>query len=117
MPPDPKIANSAPNAPQLTPYDEQHAVIYMGLLDAEADKGDWRDVARIVLGMIPPLIGIAPAVLLKVIWLAPSGRRVRAFGISWSAVGRRVSNECVRKGCDFCSCPIAKLDSPIAELH
>ncbi|MCA1379113.1 DUF2285 domain-containing protein [Bradyrhizobium sp. IC4061] len=51
MPPHPKVADSAPNASQLTPYDEQHAVTYMRLLDAEADNADWREVARIVLGI------------------------------------------------------------------
>jgi len=51
VPPDLKIANSAPNVPQLTPCDEQHAVTYMRLLDAEADNADWREVARIVLGI------------------------------------------------------------------
>ncbi|MCK1624065.1 DUF2285 domain-containing protein [Bradyrhizobium sp. 160] len=51
MPSDPKIADFPPNAPQLTPYDEQHAVTYMRLLDAEADNADWREVARIVLGI------------------------------------------------------------------
>lgn len=55
MPTDPKIADSAPNAPQLTPYDEQHAITYMRLLDAEADNADWREVARVVLGIDPTL--------------------------------------------------------------
>ncbi|MEY9104452.1 hypothetical protein ABH999_000648 [Bradyrhizobium yuanmingense] len=55
MPPDPKVADSAPNAPQLTQYDEQHAVTYMRLLDAEADNADWREVARNVLGVDPTL--------------------------------------------------------------
>lgn len=55
MPSDPKIADFAPNAPQLTPYDEQNAVTYMRLLDAEADNADWREVARIVLGIDPTL--------------------------------------------------------------
>lgn len=53
MPSDPKIADLAPSAPELTPYDEQHAVTYMRLLDAEADSADWREVARIVLGVDP----------------------------------------------------------------
>ncbi|QOZ23959.1 DNA -binding domain-containing protein [Bradyrhizobium sp. CCBAU 51753] len=53
MPTDPKIADLAPSAPELTPYDEQHAVTYMRLLDAEADNADWREVARIVLGVDP----------------------------------------------------------------
>ncbi|NYG45453.1 hypothetical protein GGD67_002911 [Bradyrhizobium sp. IAR9] len=52
---DPKIADLAPSAPDLTPYDERHAVIYMRLLDAEADNADWREVARIVLGIDPTL--------------------------------------------------------------
>ncbi|WP_083543437.1 DNA -binding domain-containing protein [Bradyrhizobium sp. CCGE-LA001] len=51
MPPDYKIADLAPDAPQLTPYDEQHAATYMRLLDAEADNADWREVARLVLGV------------------------------------------------------------------
>ncbi|TWB87296.1 uncharacterized protein DUF2285 [Bradyrhizobium macuxiense] len=55
MPTDPKIADLAPSAPELTPYDEQHAATYMRLLDAEADHADWRDVARIVLGIDPNL--------------------------------------------------------------
>lgn len=55
MPPDPKIADLAPDAPELTPYDEQHAVIYLRLLDAEADGANWREVARIVLCIDPAL--------------------------------------------------------------
>ena len=31
------------------PYDVEHAVTYMRLLDADADEADWREVARIVL--------------------------------------------------------------------
>ncbi|MES5486356.1 DUF2285 domain-containing protein [Bradyrhizobium sp. INPA03-11B] len=52
---DPKVADLAPSASELTPYDEQHAVTYMRLLDAEADHADWREVARIVLGIDPAL--------------------------------------------------------------
>ena len=48
-PRNPKVADLAPNEPVLTPYDEQHAITYMRLLDAEADNADWREVARIVL--------------------------------------------------------------------
>lgn len=53
MPADPKIADLAPNAPELTPYDKQHALTYMRLLDAEVDNADWREVARIVLDVDP----------------------------------------------------------------
>lgn len=55
MPSDAKIADFAPSAPQLTPYDEQHAVTYMRLLDAEAENADWQEVARVVLGVDPTL--------------------------------------------------------------
>ena len=54
MPPlEPTVADSAPDEPALTSYDEQHAVTYARLLDAEADKADWHEVARIVLRIDP----------------------------------------------------------------
>lgn len=54
MPPlNPTVADSAPEEPTLTSYDEQHAVTYARLLDAEADNADWREVARIVLHIDP----------------------------------------------------------------
>jgi hypothetical protein len=56
MPPlDAKVAEKAPDEPALTAYDEQHAVTYARLLDAEADNADWRDVARIVLHIDPTM--------------------------------------------------------------
>ncbi len=56
MPPlNPKIADLAPDGPALTPYDEQNAVTYARLLDAEADNADWREVVRIVLHIDPSL--------------------------------------------------------------
>ncbi len=54
MPPlNPTVADSAPDEPALTSYDEQHAVTYARLLDAEADNADWHEVARIVLRIDP----------------------------------------------------------------
>ncbi|ANW02918.1 DNA -binding domain-containing protein [Bradyrhizobium icense] len=50
---DPDIADSAPDDPVLTSYDEQHLVTYWRLLDAEADGADWKEVARIVLHIDP----------------------------------------------------------------
>jgi hypothetical protein len=56
MPPlNAKVVDIAPGEPALTPYDEQHAVTYARLLDAEADNADWREVARIVLQIDPAL--------------------------------------------------------------
>jgi len=49
----PPVADSAPDEPALTSYDEQHAVTYARLLDAEKDDADWREVARIVLHIDP----------------------------------------------------------------
>jgi hypothetical protein len=48
----PHVADTAPNEPFLTGYDEQHLVIYLRLLDAESEGADWRKVAKIVLKMI-----------------------------------------------------------------
>jgi hypothetical protein len=56
MPPlNAKVVDIAPDGPALTPYDEQHAVTYARLLDAEADNADWREVVRIVLQIDPTL--------------------------------------------------------------
>jgi hypothetical protein len=32
-----------------TPYDKEHAITYMRMLDADAEGADWREVSRIVL--------------------------------------------------------------------
>lgn len=37
----------------LTACDEEHAVSYCRILDAEAVRADWREVARIVLHIDP----------------------------------------------------------------
>ena len=50
---DPPVADTAPNAEALTPYDEEHLVTYLRLLDAEADGADWTEVARLVLRIDP----------------------------------------------------------------
>ncbi len=46
---DPNVADTAPDDPVLTVYDEEHVVTYLRLLDAEADKADWREAARLIL--------------------------------------------------------------------
>ena len=51
--PAPSIADLAPTAEGLTAYDENHMVVYLRLLDAEADGADWREVAQIVLHRDP----------------------------------------------------------------
>ena len=49
----PAVSDHAPTESMLTDYDQQHLVTYMRLLDAEAEGADWREVAKIVLGIDP----------------------------------------------------------------
>jgi len=50
---DPPVADVAPDAETLTPYDQDHLVTYVRLLDAEAEGADWTEVARLVLHIDP----------------------------------------------------------------
>ncbi|MBS0985915.1 DUF2285 domain-containing protein [Acetobacter thailandicus] len=50
---DPDVDDLAPTAPGITTYDEVHFITYLRLLDAEADRADWTEVARIVLHRDP----------------------------------------------------------------
>ena len=45
---DPDVADIAPSEHALTAYDQEHAITYMRMLDADAEGADWREVARIV---------------------------------------------------------------------
>ena len=54
MPPlNPDVADRAPSGSTLTDYDEEHAVTYVCMLDADAEGADWREVSRIVLHIDP----------------------------------------------------------------
>ncbi len=50
---DPHVADYVPWSESITPYDEQHFVTYVRLLDAEAENADWQEMARIVLHRDP----------------------------------------------------------------
>lgn len=50
---DPECADIAPAAAALTPYDQEHLITYLRLLDAARDGADWREVARLVLHIDP----------------------------------------------------------------
>jgi Uncharacterized conserved protein (DUF2285) len=50
---DPDVADSAPADSMLTPYDHEHFITYLRLLDADAEGADWQEVARIVLHIDP----------------------------------------------------------------
>ncbi|MGY8666183.1 DUF2285 domain-containing protein [Bradyrhizobium sp. UFLA05-109] len=50
VPLDPDVADTAPADPvALTPYDHEHAITYLRLLDAGAEGADWREVTLTVL--------------------------------------------------------------------
>lgn len=50
---DPDVADDVPWSDSITPYDEQHFVTYLRLLDADAEGAEWREVARVVLHRDP----------------------------------------------------------------
>ncbi|HEV7252103.1 MAG TPA: DUF2285 domain-containing protein [Mesorhizobium sp.] len=45
----PPVADRAPSDTELTPYDHEHLITYLRLLDAEADGAEWQEVASLVL--------------------------------------------------------------------
>jgi hypothetical protein len=49
----PDVADTAPSDPILTVCDEEHLITYLRLLDADAQRADLREVARIVLHLDP----------------------------------------------------------------
>ena len=50
---DPDLADTVSWSEDITPYDKQHFVTYLRLLDAEAEGVEWAEVARIVLHRDP----------------------------------------------------------------
>jgi hypothetical protein len=48
-----RILEAPPDEPRITAYDLANKVLYLRLLDAAAEGANWRDVARIVLGLDP----------------------------------------------------------------
>jgi Uncharacterized conserved protein (DUF2285) len=47
------VQDQAPQADVLTPYDREHLVTYLRLLDADAEDADWTEVACMVLHIDP----------------------------------------------------------------
>jgi T6SS, Transcription factor, DNA binding domain len=47
------IRASPPAEDRVTDYDHAHLTTYLRLLDAEADRAPWMEVAQIVLGLDP----------------------------------------------------------------
>jgi hypothetical protein len=42
-----------PASQTLTPYDREHMVLYLRLLDSSRDGADWREAVRILFGLDP----------------------------------------------------------------
>ncbi|MBO9707986.1 MAG: DUF2285 domain-containing protein [Caulobacter sp.] len=75
-----KIADTPPDSPVLTDYDRAHIKTYLRLLDAQAAKADWREVAGLVLGLdVARDLGAAQAChaahLARARWLVAQGYR------------------------------------------
>ena len=42
-----------PGDQNLTPYDREHMILYLRLLDAERDGADWQEAVEILFGLDP----------------------------------------------------------------
>jgi hypothetical protein len=49
----PLVADEAPKSAALTSYDKEHVLIYLNVLDAEADGADWMEGSVTVLHIDP----------------------------------------------------------------
>lgn len=98
----PDVADTAPNGPTLTVYDEHHAVTYIRMLDAEKDGADWRDASQIVLRIDPEREPDRHAAhsIARAKWAARYGyRQLLQRGFAASRVGSRPggpARECVQ---------------------
>lgn len=50
---DVEFLDAPPVSDSVTPYDERYLQIYLQLLDAEADRADWREAVRIIFSLDP----------------------------------------------------------------
>jgi hypothetical protein len=74
------LQDEPPKGQTVTDYDRAHAVTYLRLLDAAAEGADWREVARIVLGLDPATQGerakrMHDSHLARARWMTESGYR------------------------------------------
>ena len=50
---DDDFRDEPPNSSSLTGYDRAHMILYLRLLDADADGADWREVVSVLFGLDP----------------------------------------------------------------
>ena len=70
----------APDACQVTDYDERHHRTYWRLLDAAAENADWREVVSIIFGIDPAAeperaLTIYETHLARARWMSETGYR------------------------------------------
>ena len=51
----PTFLDEPPKSRSLTPYDREHMVLYLRLLDSAREGADWREAIRILFGLDPEL--------------------------------------------------------------
>ena len=78
---DPDVADCAPTESMLTPFDTEHIITYLRMLDADAEGADWREVARIVLHIDPGreperARGAFDSHLIRAKWMAREGYKL-----------------------------------------
>lgn len=49
----PAFQDEPPSGSTVTAYDEGHLVTYLRILDAAAEKADWREVVQVIFGVDP----------------------------------------------------------------
>ncbi|CEJ83499.1 conserved hypothetical protein [Hyphomicrobium sp. GJ21] len=49
----PAFLDEPPLSQRLTPYDREHMVLYLRLLDAARDGADWQEAVQILFGLDP----------------------------------------------------------------
>ena len=49
----PSFQDEPPASETLTPYDREHMVLYLRLLDSARDGADWREAVQILFGLDP----------------------------------------------------------------
>ncbi|MFG1433341.1 DUF2285 domain-containing protein [Xanthobacter sp. V2C-8] len=49
----PQFLDEPPSSQALTPYDREHMVLYLRLLDSVRDGADWREAVQILFGLDP----------------------------------------------------------------
>lgn len=76
----PDFLDEPPDGETVTPYDEQHFVTYLRLLDATAEGAKWQEIAGIIFGLdaetVPKRARLVHRThLARARWLAKTGYR------------------------------------------